>query len=329
MSKSRWLYSMGASRVQQSTTGIWEEPLSNVVQFIAEPVGRPRREVHRVKLTTTRIDALPSPDKGVGYTYDSQQPNLAVGVTPGGTKTFVATYKLAGSAKRHFLGRYPTLGLDEARRAAAEVAGEVARGHDPAAIRRLKRAVKRTVADLWAVYEPHIRQKNRAWVRDQRRWIAHIEPALGRKALSDVTRADCQRVVDGAAKSGPIAGNRVAALLGALMGFAVLREEIATSPARRLVRAPEKSRARILSSEEAPRLIAAIDAEPEPWRDLFLMLIFTGQRRGAVSRMRWSDIDLGRRIWMLPPEDAKNGQATPVSLSSTAVPWGSAAGPFS
>jgi integrase len=272
-----------------------------------------------VKLTTARIDALPWPTKGVRYTYDSQQPNLAVGVTARGTKTCVAAYKLAGKAYRHFLGRYPTLGLDQARRAAAEVAGEVARGQDPAAARRLKRAAKRTVADLWAVYESHIRQKNRAWERDRRRWITHIEPALGRKALVDVTRADCQKVVDAAAKGGPIAGNRVAALLGALMNFAVQREEIATSPARRLVRAPEKSRARILSSEEVPRLIAAIEAEPEPWRDQLQMLICTAQRRGAVSRMKWSDIDLGRRVWMLPPEDAKNGQATPVSLTPQAL----------
>lgn len=289
--------------------------MSNVVPFIAAPSGDHRRSVHRVKLTTAKIDALPRPPKGVHYTYDSQQPNLAVGVTARGTKTFVAAYKLAGSAKRHFLGRYPALGLNEARRAAAEVAGEVARGQDPVAARRLKRAAKRTVADLWAVYELHIRQKNRAWERDRRRWKAHIEPALARKALVEVTRADCQKVVDTAAKAGPVAGNRVAALLGALMGFAVLREEIATSPARRLVRAPENSRARILGSDEAPRLIAAIEVEPEPWRDLFQMLIFTGQRRGAVSRMKWSDIDLGRRLWMLPPEDAKNGQATPVSLT--------------
>ena len=112
-----------------------------------------------MKLTTARIDALPRPAKGVTYTYDSQQPNLAIGVTPRGTKTFVAPYKLAGRAQRHFLGRYPALGLDEARRAAAEVAGEVARGQDPATSRRLKRAAKRTLADLWEVYEPHIGKK--------------------------------------------------------------------------------------------------------------------------------------------------------------------------
>jgi integrase len=293
--------------------------LSNLVQFSLGTARGSRRSVHRVKLTTARIDALPRPAKGVSYTYDSQQPNLAVGVTPRGTKTFVAAYKLVGSAKRHFLGRYPALGPDEARRAAAEVAGEVARGQDPAAARRLKRTAKRTVADLWSVYEPHIRQKNRAWERDRRRWLAHIEPALGRKALVDVTRADCQKVVDTAAKGGPVAGNRTAALLGALMAFAVLREEIATSPARRLVRAPEKSRARILSSEEAPRLIAAIEAEPEPWRGEFLLGLFTGQRRGAVSRMKWSDVDRARRVWMLPSEDAKNGQATPVPLTQPAL----------
>src|SRR5262249_40893078 len=150
------------------------------------------------------------------------------------------------------LGRHPALGLNAARRAAAEIAGEVARGVDPSASRKLARARQRTLADLWPAYLAHIRNKNRSWARDLQRWVTHIEPALGRKAATDITRADCQAVVDRVGKVSPIAANRVASLLSAFLGYCVRVDALSVNQAKGLIRAPERSRARILSSEEAP-----------------------------------------------------------------------------
>src|SRR5262249_53059037 len=45
------------------------------------------------------------------------------------------------------------------------------------------------------------------------------------------------------------------------------------------------------------------------------MLVFTGQRRGEVTGMRWSEIDWERRIWTIPSLRSKNQQSHEVPLS--------------
>ena len=63
----------------------------------------------------------------------------------------------------------------------------------------------------------------------------------------------------------------------------------------------------------------AIEAERDPWASVFLMLMFTGARRGSVVSMRWEDIDLGAAIWTIPAEVAKNKTATPIPLTQPAL----------
>jgi integrase len=49
------------------------------------------------------------------------------------------------------------------------------------------------------------------------------------------------------------------------------------------------------------------------------LLILTGQRRGEVAEMRWSEVDLERRAWILPAARAKNGLAHEIPLSTQAI----------
>jgi integrase len=49
------------------------------------------------------------------------------------------------------------------------------------------------------------------------------------------------------------------------------------------------------------------------------MLILTGQRRSEVGEMRWSEVDLVGRLWVLPKERCKNNQAHQVPLARQAV----------
>ena len=44
------------------------------------------------------------------------------------------------------------------------------------------------------------------------RWKTEISPALGSKALAEITRGDCQALIDRIGANRPIAANRVASL---------------------------------------------------------------------------------------------------------------------
>jgi integrase len=81
----------------------------------------------------------------------------------------------------------------------------------------------------------------------------------------------------------------------------------------------ESSRDRVLSDEEIKRLIRAAQADGYPFGAIYFVLLLTGQRRGEVSAMRWSELDLQRRLWTIPAARSKNGHAHEVPLSSPVV----------
>ncbi|OMI09277.1 hypothetical protein BSN85_17245 [Bradyrhizobium brasilense] len=272
-----------------------------------------------MKLTEQRIASLAAPPAGVIYIYDTITPSLAVRVASTGQRSFVVVKKINGTAQRITLGRYPGLRLDDARQATRTIAGEIAKGDDPVALRKAARARKTKLSDLWPSYLSHLKQRNRTWRRDQQRWQTEVSPTLGKKALVEVTRSDCQALIDRIGADRPIAANRVAAFLSALLNFAVRSDRLAVNPARGLVRFQETSRSRVLKSDELESLIKAIEAERAPWDNVFLILLFTGARRGSVVGMRWEDVDLGAAIWTIPAQVAKNKTATPIPLTQPAV----------
>lgn len=289
-----------------------------------EPV-RGSRPAHgasvRVKLTEDRITKLPLPSVGAAYTHDSEVPALAVRVTPGGTRSFVLVKKIAGRPHRVTLGRHPGLSLGEARRAARRILGEIAAGVDVVTEAKARRLRGVTLAEVWPDYVAHIRRKkrNRTWARDEQRWKQEIAPKIGKKVAAEVTTADLQRLVDRVGEKYPIAANRIAALLGAFMGFVARKHGLPTNPAKGLERFPENVRERFVRAEEMGVLLEAIRVEGEPWADLFELALWTGARRGAVLSMAWHDLDLQHGVWLIPASTAKNKKPAALPLTTPAL----------
>jgi integrase len=65
--------------------------------------------------------------------------------------------------------------------------------------------------------------------------------------------------------------------------------------------------------------MTAADAEGYPFGDAVKLLVLTGQRRGEVAEMRWSEVDLERRVWIIPALRSKNGHAHEVPLTLAAL----------
>lgn len=64
-------------------------------------------------------------------------------------------------------------------------------------------------------------------------------------------------------------------------------------------------------------LVAA--ATPYPWGPFQRCLIETGQRRGEVAGMRWSQVDLERKLWVIPGGSGKPDEDHHVPLSDAVV----------
>ena len=143
--------------------------MGQVIQF--EPLQTSKNVAKaRIKLTEQRILTLVKPKRGAAYVYDTAAPSLAVRITKGGTRTFVVVKKVHGTTHRLTLGRFPGLRLEDARRAAESITGELAQGKDPIAGRKAARMRKFTLSDLWPLYLAHLKRRNRTWKRDESRW---------------------------------------------------------------------------------------------------------------------------------------------------------------
>jgi integrase len=58
---------------------------------------------------------------------------------------------------------------------------------------------------------------------------------------------------------------------------------------------------------------------PWPFGPILLLLILTGQRRQEVAGMRWSELNLDFKLWVLPRGRVKNDTEHVVPLSEAAV----------
>jgi integrase len=220
----------------------------------------------------------------------------------------------------------------------------VVQGVDPAAdIRDARRAV--TISELIDLYlaEGCAHKKQSTLVADRARFAHYIRPILGTKAVTDISRADIERlmadVIAGrfvrpargtdtkrlGPRSVPRGGRGVASqvvtLCGTLLAFAVKRGLRTDNPAHGIEKPKVRKLERFLTTEEISRLGAALICEenttgnPYPAAAILLLLL-TGARKSEILGLRWTWVDFERSSLFLP--DSKTGRKT-IHLSAPAV----------
>lgn len=168
---------------------------------------------------------------------------------------------------------------------------------------------------------------------DRIRIARHIKPRLGRMKVTDIGRADIERLmvdvgsgrIRGEAtphtRGGIHAASRTVGLLGGIFTFAVEREFVKTNPTRGVKRYKDNRRDRFLSPAELARLgdvLAELEKNGGDPRhiNIIRLLALTGARKNEIARLKWSEID--RAMGMLRLEDSKTG-AKVIRLGSAAL----------
>jgi integrase len=269
----------------------------------------------RQRLTDKGIRGLKAPAEGQIDIWDQVLPGFGVRVGYGGRKAFIVGTRINGKFRRITLKpAYPHLELAEARSQAKQIIADAQAGIGPD--ERKKRDAKksfRAVADAFMVAHGN-KLRTR---KEVRRKIDIDLRAWHDLQISDIKREDIQELVREKAATSPIAANRLISQITKIFNWAVKESIIKSSPAVLLDRPGEETeRERNLSAEEIRTVWAAFDEIGYPWGPLFKMLLVTGQRRGEVAGMRWSEITA--EGWLLPGERAKKGKGHLVPLSTLA-----------
>ncbi len=256
--------------------------------------------------------------------WDGRTPGFGMRVSGTGTKTFILVYRHRGRTRRLTLGRYPVLTLADAREKATQALLQVNKGVDPTFT---EHAVDDPTFQFDAVVERYVERHcavhNKASTakETERLLRKHFVSAWGKRDVRDIRQSHINEILDALiADDKPSEANHALGVIKTLFRWCVDRDMLAISPCMK-VKKPAKhgSRARVLSETELAAVWSILDAEGYPFGPMVKLLILTGQRRGEVTQMRRSQLDLKAMTWLIPAELSKNGREDLLPLSTHAL----------
>lgn len=263
------------------------------------------------RLTDQRVAAIQPPPQGQAEHPDDLVTGLRLRVGAGGRKAWIVRTRAGGKPINRTLGAYPALKLADARDVARGLLTQIAKEGLP--------KPKKTfgeVAELWI--DNVAKARNASWRNQERQLALHVLPHWRDRAIDSLTRGEVRDLID--AIDGEFAPIRVLALIKTVMRYALYRDYLDVSPADAIpppgVYVP---RDHYLSMSDLARVYRAAELLGYPNAGFVKLLILTGQRRTEVAAMRWDDVDLKAKTWVIPGEMSKNDRAQLVPLATQAV----------
>ncbi|WP_428851638.1 tyrosine-type recombinase/integrase [Imbroritus primus] len=201
-------------------------------------------------LTPTRLNNAKPKEKAYKLTDGG---GLFVMVMPGGAKTWIYQYTLDGKRREVTIGRYPEIGVADARDRHTEYRAMVERGENPAAHKRIDRA-ERKVRGALRGNEGQFKEFTLKWIEERladktesyrkqirSRLERFVWPSIGHMALEDVKPAHVLAIIE-ARRSTPNTAEGVRIIIQQAYNYAIQKLLVETNPAAPLSAAAELSR---------------------------------------------------------------------------------------
>ncbi len=228
---------------------------------------------------------------------------------------------------QHKQGLNPTASRALAKTTATQTQAELVRVYEEETVRAL--ALK------WQALELKKREgKGRKddGVEVIRSFERDVFPTLGTLPLTAIPKSTWAGLFDGIKERAPRMAGRLFADLSQFLEWCVRRDYIEVSPLHKLKKsdiAPAyQGRDRVLWVNKSDQPEAELwelqsklpSARLHRTTELALwIMLSTAARVGEVSRAKWEQVNLQKRTWVIPPENAKNGAEHRVHLSDFAL----------
>ena len=258
--------------------------------------------------------------------------SFGVRIMPSGVKSFILLRRFNASKNptRRALGTYPDMSLADAREKAREWNALADKGIDPAVEEGHQRRAaieaekQRKASTFKNAFEEYLHRKasklksgkdiEREMRREFKTWmglpLADISPSMVKAAI--------QGIVD---RGAPTNAHFLLAVTRAFFNWVVDSGDfgLEVSPCTKLkptvLIGPRNVGARVLKDHELGAFWRASEAMAYPFGKLYQLLLLTALRRNEASNVRWSEIDLASKLWVVPAERMKGGAAHSVPLT--------------
>ncbi|MDP1912114.1 site-specific integrase [Brevundimonas sp.] len=259
------------------------------------------------RLTKTLVDRAEPGSR----TWDSEVPGFGLRVTAAGTKSFIFQFRSRTNEQgRMVIGRYPSMTVEQARKAAREHRVAVDQGGNPSRERQGARSAA-TLRDLATYYcdvyglDKGLQEQT---IKDARSLLNRFAlPKFGVRKIAELKPGDIRAIHNEARKgAGRYQANRLRAVLSRMFTLAIQNEWRTDNPCRGVERFPEDQRWDYLSEQQVPALLRACDLHHDQHAaNAVRLLLFTGARLREVLKAEWVQFDLDVGLWIKPSHHTK------------------------
>jgi integrase len=292
------------------------------------------------------------PKTGRADYHDALVPGLALRVSSGGHRSFVLVARYPSNPKnptRRAIGQYGAVTLDDARTIGRNWLALIQKGKDPKSEEATAKArEKKNQITTFAKIASEFLDRHAAGLakaKDARHTIEteFVKP-WGTRPAADIQPEEAADAIRSIVKRGsPYQAKNALGYLRRMYSWAIATHEfgLTASPVDRLkpagligrldsrehvLRDPElravwKACAWQFQPVEGKRVRAALKAEDMgyPYGPLIRLLILTGLRLREVAEMSWSEVDLDKKLWVIPAARMKGKAAHEVPLATDAL----------
>ena len=265
---------------------------------------------------------------------------LIMGVSPSGAKSWTLRVVVGGRRREIGLGGYPDVTLSDARDKARAAKAKIEAGIDPVLERRAARAALAAAASRDVTFKAAVERFMAAKAagfgseKDRKRYQSSLEryavPVLGDMFVSDVAVMDVLRVLQPIWESKTDTASRMRQRIEAVLAWAtVAGHRKGDNPARwrgnldHLLPKPGKvstvENHAAVALEDAARWFGELRRREGMGARALEFLALCGSRSGEVRGAVWSEIDLAKKLWVIPAARMKMEREHRVPLTEKAV----------
>lgn len=261
---------------------------------------------------------------------------LYLNVARGGTKSWIQRVVIDGKRCDMGLGPYPIVGLREARELAFANRSRIFRGENPLRQKKQAAVAERRESNMPTFCEAasgaleanrHLWRSEKTARNWQQQMARHVLPIIGNMRIDEIGQSEVLRVLTKIWATRPETGRQLRQRIRQTFEWAIAHGFVSANPAATGIDGALPSTRRKREHHKAlphARVAAALTVvdgskASQAAKLAFRFLTLTAARTTEVREATWKEIDMGQRVWTIPGERMKAGQAHRVPLSDAAI----------